>query len=135
MKYKLDRSAHSVYSLHYHLVIVVKYRRKALYDEVIRERLKQIIWGLTDDLGIEILAQEPAEDHLHVLFKATPKTNLINVVNVLKGVTARRLRQEFPQTKEFLLGDSFWSDSYFIASTGQVSLDILMQYLESHMEK
>jgi len=135
MKYKLDRSAHSVYSLHYHLVIVVKYRRKALYDEVIRERLKQIIWGLTDDLGIEILAQEPAEDHLHVLFKATPKTNLINVVNVLKGVTARRLRQEFPQTKEFLLGDSFWSDSYFIASTGQVSLDILMQYVESQMEK
>ena len=135
MKYKLDRSAHSVYSLHYHLVIVVKYRRKALYDEVIRERLKQIIWGLTDDLGIEILAQDPAEDHLHVLFKATPKTNLINVVNVLKGVTARRLRQEFPQTKEFLLGDSFWSDSYFIASTGQVSLDILMQYVESQMEK
>ena len=66
MKYKLDRSAHSVYSLHYHLVIVVKYRRKALYDDVIRERLKQIIWGLTDDLGIEILAQEPAEDHLRL---------------------------------------------------------------------
>jgi putative transposase len=56
MKYKLDRSAHSVYSLHYHLVIVVKYRRKALYDEVILQRLKQIIWSLVDDLGIEILA-------------------------------------------------------------------------------
>jgi len=135
MKYKLDRSAHSVYSLHYHLVVVVKYRRKALYDEVIRERLKQIIWSLTDDLGIEILAQEPAEDHLHVLFKATPKTNLVNIVNVIKGVTARRLRQEFPQTKAFLWGDSFWSDSYFIASTGQVSIDILMQYVESQMEK
>ena len=135
MKYKLDKSAHSVYSLHYHLVIVVKYRREALYDEVIRERLKQIIWGLTDELGIEILVQEPAEDHLHVLFKATPKTNLVNVVNVIKGVTARRLRSEFPKTKEFLLGDSFWSDSYFVATTGQVSLDVLMQYVESQMEK
>lgn len=135
MKYKLDRSAHSVYSLYYHLVIVVKYRKKALYDEVIRERLKQIIWGLTDELGIEILAQEPAEDHLHVLFKATPKTNLANVVNVIKGVTARRLRSEFPKTKEFLWGDSFWSDSYFVATTGQVSLDVLMQYVESQMEK
>lgn len=135
MKYKLDRSAHSVYSLHYHLVVVVKYRRKALYDEMIRERLKQIIWGLTDELGIEILAQEPAEDHLHVLFKATPKTNLVNVVNVIKGVTARRLRAEFPKIKEFLWGDSFWSDSYFVATTGQVSLDVLMQYVESQMEK
>lgn len=135
MKCKLDRSSHSVYSLHYHLVVVLKYRRKALYDEVIRERLKQIIWGLTDELGIEILAQEPAEDHLHVLFKATPKTNLINVVNVIKGVTARRLRSEYPKTKEFLWGDSFWSDSYFVTATGQVSLDVLMQYVESQMEK
>ena len=135
MKYKLDRSAHSVYSLHYHLVVVIKYLRKALYDEVIRERLKLIIMGLADELGIEILAQEPSEDHLHILFTATPTTNLSNVVNVIKGVTARRLRQEFPRTNEFLLGDSFWSNSYFIASTGQVSLDVLMQYVESQMEK
>jgi len=135
MKYKLDRSAHSVYSLHYHLVVVIKYRRKALYDETIRERLKQIVWSLSDELGIEILAQEPSDDHLHILFTATPTTNLTNVVNVIKGVTARRLRQEFPKTKEFLWGDSFWSNSYFIASTGQVSLDVLMQYVESQKEK
>jgi len=135
MKYKLDRSAHSVFSLHYHLVVVIKYRRKALYDEVIRERLKQIVWSLSDELGIEILAQEPSDDHLHILFTATPTTNLTNVVNVIKGVTARRLRQEFPKTKEFLWGDSFWSNSYFIASTGQVSLDVLMQYVESQKEK
>ena len=135
MKYKVDRSAHSVYSLHYHLVVVIKYRRKALYDESVRERLKQINWSLADELGIKILAQEPAEDHLHILFTATPTTNLSNVVNVIKGVTARRLRQEFPRTKEFLWGDSFWSNSYFIASTGQVSLDVLMQYIESQMEK
>ena len=124
-----------MYSLHYHLVVVIKYRRKALYDEVIRERLKQIIWDLADELGIKILAQEPAEDHLHIIFTATPTTNLSNVVNVIKGVTARRLRQEFPQTEEFLWGDSFWSNSYFIASTGQVSLDVLMQYVESQMKK
>jgi putative transposase len=135
MKYKLERSAHSVYSLHYHLVVVIKYRRKALYDEAIRERLKQIIWSLADELGIEILAQEPAEDHLHILFTATPTTNLSNIVNVIKGVTARRLRQEFPLIKELLWGDSFWSNSYFIASTGQVSLEVLMQYVESQMEK
>jgi len=135
MKYKLDRSAHSVYSLHYHLVVVIKYRKKALYNDAVRERLKQIVWSLSDELGIEILAQEPSEDHLHILFTAAPTTNLTNVVNVIKGVTARRLRQEFPKTKEFLWGDSFWSNSYFIASTGQVSLDVLMQYVESQVEK
>ncbi|MDF0591170.1 IS200/IS605 family transposase [Methanotrichaceae archaeon Mx] len=107
MKYKLDRSAHSVYSHHYHLVVVVKYRRKDLYDEVIRERLKQIIWNLAEEVGIEILAQEPAEDHLHLLFKATPKANIVSGVNVIKGVTARGPKQEFTKTKEFLWGDSF----------------------------
>jgi len=50
-------------------------------------------------------------------------------------LAGRRLRQEFPRTKEFLLGDSFWSNSYFIATTGQIGLDVLMQYVESQMEK
>ena len=66
---------------------MVKHRRKALYDEVIRERLKQIISSLSGNLGIEILAQEPTEDHLDVQFKAIPKTNIVNVVNVIQGVT------------------------------------------------
>ncbi|MGI6022785.1 MAG: IS200/IS605 family transposase, partial [Methanoculleus sp.] len=106
MKYKLDRSAHSVFALYYHLVVVVKYRRKALYSSDIRERLKEIVWDLSTKLGIDVVAQEPAEDHHHLLFKATPKTNLVNAVNVIKGVSSRRLRQEFPETKNLLWGDS-----------------------------
>jgi putative transposase len=112
MKYKLDKSAHSVFALYYHLVIVVKYRQKALYSDDIRERLKDIVWNLSTELGIEVVAQEPAQDHYHLLFKATPKTNLVNAVNVIKGVSSRRLRQEFPATKNLLRGDSFWSPSY-----------------------
>ncbi|MEG3056430.1 MAG: IS200/IS605 family transposase [Methanoculleus sp.] len=112
MKYKLDRSAHSVFALYYHLVVVVKYRRKAMYSYDIRERLKEIVWDLSTELGIDVVAQEPAEDHYHLLFKATPKTNLVNAVNVIKGVSSRRLRQEFPETKNLLRGDSFWSPSY-----------------------
>jgi len=126
---KLDKSSHAVFSLQYHLVLIIKYRRKALCDEAIRERLKNIVWGLAGQLGIEIIAQEPAEDHIHILFKAKPSTDLVKTVNTLKGVTARLVRKEFPPLKE-LGGDSFWSDSYFLASTGQVSLDVLKKYVE-----
>jgi len=63
------------------------------------------------------------------------KTNLVNVVNVIKGVSARRLRQEFPATKNLLCGDSFWSPSYFLATSGQVSLDALKEYVDSQMKK
>lgn len=130
MKYKLDKSSHAVFSLQYHLVLVIKYRRKALINESIRERLKNIIWDLAKQLRIEIIAQEPAEDHIHILFKAKPSTDLVKTVNTLKGVTARLIRREYPQLKDLLWGDSFWSDSYFLASTGQVSLDVLKEYVE-----
>ena len=63
--YKLDKGAHSVYTLHYHLILVVKDRRKALYNEVIRERLKEIIYKMAEkwqrekntEMAIEIVAQ------------------------------------------------------------------------------
>jgi putative transposase len=135
VKYKLDRGNHNVYSLYYHLIFVTKYRRKALYDEEIRERLKQIVYDLSEKLSIEIVAQEPGDDHHHVLFKATPSTDLVRVVNTIKGASSKRLRSEFPKTKQYLWGDSFWSDSYFIASTGQVSIDVLVQYVQSQPDK
>jgi putative transposase len=121
--------------MYYHFIIVTKYRRKALYNEEIRERLKQIILDLAPKLCIEIVAQEPGDDHHHILFTATPTTDLSKVVNSVKGVSSRYLRQEFPKTKEYLWGDSFWSDSYFMATTGQVSLDVLKQYVEGQSEK
>ena len=69
-----------------------------------------------------------------MLVKGTPSTDLEKVFNTLKGVSSRYLRQEFPEIKNMLWGDSFWSDSKFIASTGQVSLDVLMKYVESQNE-
>lgn len=141
--YKLDKGAHSVYTLHYHLILVVKYRKKALYDEVIRERLKQIIYEMADkwqrekntEMSIEIVAQEPGKDHHYILFKATPGTSLTKVINSIKGASARVLRNEFPDTKKFLWGDAFWTPSYFLATTGQVSLDVLKAYVEAQESK
>jgi len=92
-------------------------------------------WDLSDDLGIETVAQEPSEDHYHLLFKATPETNLTNVVNVIKGVSSRKLRQEYPDIKNILWGNAFWSPSYFLATSGQVSIDVLKNYVDSQMDK
>jgi len=135
MRYRLDRSSHAVCALHYHLVFVTKYRRPVLNSERIRERLKEILWSLQDKVAIEIVAQEPGENHIHILFKASPKTDLVKAVNVLKGVSARYLRKEFPEIWEQLWGDSLWTDSYFLETTGQVSLDVLKKYVESQGER
>ena len=95
-RYDLDRSAHAVYSLHYHIIFVIKYRRKALHSEKIRERLKEIFRDLAPKLKIEIVSMEPAEDHIHMLIKGTPSTDLVKVVNSLKGVSSRYTFERVP---------------------------------------
>jgi putative transposase len=133
--YDLDTSAHAVFSLYYHIIFVTKYRRKAMHSEAIRERMKEIMRDLAPGLKILIVSQELADDHIHLLIRGTPSTDLVQVTNTLKGVSSRYLRQEFPEIKNLLWGDdSFWSDSKFIATTGQVSLNVLMKYVESQNE-
>ncbi len=76
------------------------------------------------------LVTSPSEhDHVHILFTAKPTTDRVRFVNTLKGASARRIKNEFDLNSE-LWGDSFWTDSYCLISTGQVSLDALTQYVE-----
>ena len=152
MKYKLNKSAHSVYSLHYHLVMVIKYRRKALYDEVIRERLKQIVWSLAEEIGIEIIAHEPAEDHLetaiqeiaeklgsrvislevqpdhiHLFVSAPPRYSPSALINTFKGATSKRLRNKYPYLKSL---PSMWTKTYYVGTAGNVSAKVIRRYID-----
>ncbi|MDS0243739.1 MULTISPECIES: IS200/IS605 family transposase [unclassified Haloferax] len=131
MKYDLESGAHSKYALHYHLILVTKYRRD-VFTEEIEAFLRTCIDGFADNYGVEILNLEAADDHIHLLFSATPTTDLAKFVNTLKGSTSRRIRNEYgDQLSDKLWGDSFWSQSYCLISTGQVSLDVLQQYVEN----
>lgn len=135
MRYKLDKSAHSVYSLHYHLVLVVKYRRKVLEEPAVSERLKDIVCEISEGFGVEVLEQETDKDHLHIIFKAKPTLEVTKYINSLKGVSGRYLLKEFPQIKKKLYGGHFWSPSYCLLTTGQVSLSVLKRYVESQGKK
>ena len=131
MEYKLDKGCHSVYSLQFHLVLVVKYRRKVLVGKL-AERLKEIVVEVAEHFGIEIIEQETDKDHIHILFSARPTIMLSRFVNSLKSVTSRKLRREFPEViKRELWGGKFWSPSYFIATTGQVKLEDVKKYVQS----
>ncbi|MDF2957810.1 MAG: REP element-mobilizing transposase RayT [Candidatus Alkanophagales archaeon MCA70_species_1] len=130
MKYKLDRGAHSVYSLHYHLIFVVKYRRKVLNHEII-DFLKQKIHEISETFKVEVLAIECDVDHVRILFKAKPTLNIPKYINALKTITSREIKRKFPEVKERLWEKVLWSPSYFLATTGQVTLDVLRKYVES----
>jgi putative transposase len=130
MKYTLDKGSHSVYSLQFHYVACIKYRRKVLSD-IVTTRLKVININVAKAFDITIIEQETACDHIHILFNGKPHIQLSKFVNSLKSVSARLLFREFPELRNQLRTGSFWSPSYFLASTGQVTLDDLKRYVEN----
>jgi putative transposase len=130
MKYKLDKGNHSVYSLQFHYVACTKYKRKVITGSL-AERLKAINLDVARAFGITIIEQETVGDHLHVLLSSKPQIPLSRFVNSLKSVSARLIFREFPEVKKKLWKGHFWSPSYFLASTGQVTLEDLKRYVEN----
>lgn len=134
MKYELEFGAHSAYLLTYHLVWCVKYRRKVLTKEI-GDRLKEIAGVLLMDAECTLVASSTDVDHIHIVFRTKPTHQLSKLVNSLKGVTARRLFQEFPQLQGGLWKGHLWSPSYFLVTVGGAPLEVIKRYVESQREK
>lgn len=131
MEYR--KEAHKVYSLIYHLIFVVKYRQKVFVDDIgIIEEFKERINELSHTFDVDLLEIECGIDHAHLLISAKPTLDITKFINTLKGHTSRYLRQQYADfLRDKLWGDHFWSPSYFIATTGNVSIDTLKQYIEN----
>jgi len=112
----------------------IKYRRKVLHGEI-ADSLKQILGALAEKIGITIIEMETGIDHVHILFKSKPTHQPSKVINSLKSVSARRLFVKHPEIKQHLWKRRFWSNSYFLATTGQVTLDMLKQYVQKQPSK
>jgi putative transposase len=112
----------------------VKCRKKVLTGTV-DKRLKEIVREVADRFGIRIIGQESDMDHIHILFSSRPAIAISRFVNSLKAVTSRRLRKEFAEVmKRHLWGGVFWSPSYFLASTGQVTRETIRHYVETQKD-
>lgn len=130
----LDNNAHSVFSLNYHLILVVKYRRKALNDDI-SLRAKEIFEYISPKYNLSLLEWNHDKDHLHILFKAHPNSELSKFINAYKSASSRLIKKEFPAVRELLWGKKFWSQSFCLISVGGAPLSILKQYIESQGEK
>jgi putative transposase len=131
MNYDFDKNAHSVYTLNYHFVQCIKYRRKVLDFPEIIEELKARTKKIADSYGITILSIETDLDHVHILFKTQPQTNLIKFINNWKSATSKVLRRKFfDRIKNKLWKNVFWSGSYCLITTGQTTLEQIKKYVE-----
>ncbi len=134
MRYKTDKGAHAMYSIQFHLVFCVKHRKGVLYGKII-ERLEEIATHIAQQFGIDVIEQNTGLDHVHIVFSSKPQVQVSKFVNSLKSVSSRLLQKEFPDLKENLYNDKLWSPSYFIASVGEVDLDVLKKYVEDQEKR
>lgn len=127
---ELDTNAHSVFSLHYHLILVVKYRRQ-VFTDAISNRAKEIFEYIAPTYKIELVEWKHDKDHVHVLFKGQPKTELSKFINAYKSASSRLLKKEFPTIRQKLWKEIFWSRSFCLLSSGGASVEVIRQYVES----
>ncbi|MFD0514693.1 IS200/IS605 family transposase [Streptomyces aureus] len=117
--------------MHAHLVFVTKYRRKAFTDAMLT-RTEEIMRDVCTDFEAELKQFNGEQDHVHLLVHYPPKVQLSKLVNSLKGVSSRRLRQEYDShVRRYLWGGHFWSGSYFAGSCRGAPLTVVKQYIEN----
>ena len=131
---KLDNNNHSVFLLTYHLILVVKYRRKVI-DDTISARIRKIGETIGENYHITFLDYNHDRDHIHILFKAHPNSEISKYINAFKSASSRLIKKEFPQVRRQLWKEYFWSQSYCLLTTGGAPLEILKKYIESQGEK
>lgn len=127
---ELYNNNHSVFALHYHLVLVIKYRRQVI-TESISVRLKEIFENIQNNYNIICVEWNYDKDHIHVLFRAEPNSEISKFINAYKSASSRLIKKEFPSIREKLWREYFWSRSFCLLTTGGVTIDIIRKYIES----
>lgn len=131
---KLESNNHSVFLMRYHLVLVVKYRCRVFTDEI-SARARGIFEYIAPKYGITVEEWNHDMDHVHVLFRAQPKTELSKFINAYKSASSRLLKQEYPQIRRQLWREYFWSRSFCLLTTGGVPIEVIRKYIEQQGER
>ena len=140
MDERLHRTPHCVYNINYHLVWIPRYRKKVLGGPI-ADRLKNLLAEIAVQYGFEILAVEVMPDHpgtarqgrcVHLFVSAPPKFSPAEVVRYFKGITSRRLKQEFVYLRRQYWGEhaTLWAESYYVGTAGRVSAEVIKRYIE-----
>ena len=125
------RSGHTITNLMVHLVWVTKYRYPVLKGDV-QCRCREIIIQICDAEDVQILKGVVSKDHIYMHIEYPVRVSISDLVKRLKGRTSRILQREFPVLKKRYWGRHFWAIGYGAWSTGNVTDEMVQEYLEHH---
>lgn len=127
---KLDSNNHSVFLLHYHLVLVVKYRREVFTDEI-SDFAKDMFIEIGKKYNITLTEWNHDKVHIHILFKAHPNSELSKFINAYKSASSRLIKKNFPHIRKRLWKEMFWSRSFCLLTTGGAPIPVIKKYIEN----
>jgi putative transposase len=128
------KTSHAVYDLKCHVVWITKYRKKVLRGQI-AIRLRELIRQTCTSLDVYIESGHVAVDHVHLLVSVPPQLSVSDLMQRLKGRSSRKMLDEFGELRQQFWGQHFWARGYFAASSGNVTDEIIKQYIESQGEK
>ena len=126
------KTSHSTFDCKYHIVWVTKYRKKILSSET-SHRLREIIRGICKENDVEILRGHISKDHVHMFVSVPPHLAISKLVQYLKGKSSWKMLQENKQLSRLFWGRHLWARGYFVATSGNVTDEVIMEYIE-HQE-
>ena len=126
----LDTNNLSVFKLSYHLVLVAKYRRKVIDDDI-SNRLKEIFEYISPKYNVTLEEWNHDKDHIHLLFRGSPNTEISKFLNAYKSASSRLIKKEYPVIRKQLWKEYFWSRSYCLLTTGGAPIEIVRKYIEN----
>ena len=124
------KTAHSVYDLKYHLVWITKYRKPVLRGEIAR-RLRELVRQTCATLDVYIISGHVATDHVHLLVSVPPSISVSELMKRVKGRSSRRMLEEFGELSRQFWGRHLWARGYFAASSGNVTDEVIREYIAS----
>ncbi len=125
---------HTVTRLTAHIVWVTKYRYHVLEGEI-KQRCRDIIRQTCDAEDVRILKGVVSKDHVHIHIEYPPSKSLSELVKRFKGRSSRMLQMEYPELGKRYWGKHFWAIGYGAWSTGNITEELVQQYLEHHRSK
>ena len=127
------KTSHAVYDLKYHVVWITKYRKPILRGEI-GKRLRELIRQTCETLDVDIEKGHSAPDHIHLLVSVPPNVSVSDLMQRVKGRSSRKMLDEFGELRKQFWGQHLWARGYFAASSGNVTDEIIKQYIESQGE-
>ncbi len=121
--------SHTRFDIKYHIVWITKYRKPVMIGQV-AERLRDLIRQICQANDVVIIKGHVSKDHIHLLVSCSPNLSVSRLVQKLKGTSSYKLFQEFSHLKKKYWGQHLWARGYFVATTGTVTDDIIMDYIE-----